>query len=627
MKIDINNGKIVVKENNSKFNTIQISQLRYFGFTKVADGTYISYQDETSEIFYKVFNYFSETGTSIELSENCQEKLKQTNHEKELFNNLLESAKKYKNGLYDQQKNAEFITFVERNIQRKLKDHQKKAAYHHYLLKNAANFSVPGSGKTTVVLTVYEKLRQDGIVDTLFVVGPPACFGPWKSEFLETLGRKADCRMLAGGNNYNRKLEYYNNGLQKGELYLSTFQSLTNDLSDAKIFFSNNNIFFIIDEAHYIKQIGGEWARTVLNLAPYAKNRIILTGTPLPRSYTDIFNYFDFLFPNTPPLDDLLKSKIEVLEKEKSDEEVKKIYTSKIDPLTFRVRKKDLGLMPAIFHNPVFVEMNKYEKKLYEAIIKKIRNYSVDDYLQNIELVTRIMRGRIIRLRQIVSYSKLLATAIDNYDENLLLGENDLASIILNYDQIEKPGKIRKLLELIDELQKRKQKVVIWSNFRETLRLIKREIVNRNYNCEMIFGETPTQTTSISDEKTREQIRDEFVSPDSGMDVLIANPAACAESISLHKTCFNSIYYDLSYNCAQYLQSLDRIHRVGGSEINQANYFFLQYQNTIDEDILQNLRIKSQKMYNLIEEDFNIYTLDMFEEDEDLSAYKRLFGE
>ena len=108
--------------------------------------------------------------------------------------------------------------------------------------------------------------------------------------------------------------------------------------------------------------------------------------------------------------------------------------------------------------------------------------------------------------------------------------------------------------------------------------------------------------------------------------MLIANPAACAESISLHKTCFHAIYYDLSYNCAQYLQSLDRIHRVGGSEKNQANYYFLQYENTIDQDIKNNLDKKAQKMYEIIDQDFDIYSLDMFGEEDDLHAYDRLFG-
>ena len=146
---------------------------------------------------------------------------------------------------------------------------------------------------------------------------------------------------------------------------------------------------------------------------------------------------------------------------------------------------------------------------------------------------------------------------------------------------------------------------------------------------ELIYGKTPRSDDQkeLKDEMTREKIRDIFVNTDSGLDILIANPAACAESISLHKTCFHAIYFDLSYNCAQYLQSLDRIHRVGGSELNTANYYFLQYESSVDRDIKLNLESKAQKMYNIIEQDYKIYNLDMFEEtmDDDVAAYKRLF--
>lgn len=628
MLIDVIDGEIRISEGKYKLTSIQLSQLRYFGFRKNPSGEYYAKLEDSSQLIGKTLAYFIETDTSFELSQSCKEIVDQATRQKEQFNLILKSAREYKNGNFDQKAVDEFNKFIDGNIYRKLRDHQKKAAYHHYLVRNAANFSVPGSGKTSVVLAVYEKLKQEGLVNTLYIVGPPACFGPWKTEFFETLGRKPNCHILAGGDTTSRKLEYYCIGEQKGDLYLTTFQTLLNDLPDAEKFCSNKNVkvFLVIDEAHYIKQIGGEWSKAVLDLAPYAKYRCILTGTPLPKSFTDVFNLYDFLFPNTPPFDSYNKSKIMVLEKEKKDEEVKSIFQEKAEPLSFRVRKKDLGLIPAIFHPPVLVEMNKYEKILYDAIVKKIKHYSLDDYLKNIDLVTKLMKGRIIRLRQIVSYSKLLTTAIEGYDEDMLSGDNDLSSIILNYDQFEKPAKLIKLLEMVDDLQNKKQKVVIWSNFRESLKLIRIELLARNNKCEMIFGDTPTESTPFLDEKTRDQIRDEFVSKKSGLDILIANPAACAESISLHKTCFHAIYYDLSYNCAQYLQSLDRIHRVGGSEKNQANYYFLQYKNTIDEDILLNLNTKAQRMYSLIEEEFSIYSLDMFSDDEDLEAYRRVFG-
>ena len=161
-------------------------------------------------------------------------------------------------------------------------------------------------------------------------------------------------------------------------------------------------------------------------------------------------------------------------------------------------------------------------------------------------------------------------------------------------------------------------------NFIRTLELI-RNTISEFAPVRLIYGATPIHATSVKDELTREEIICEFVNPGSGIDILVANPAACAESISLHKTCSHAIYYDLSYNCAQYLQSLDRIHRVGGSEYKSAHYYFLQYEDTIDNDILANLRVKSTRMSEIVDQDYAIYSLDMFGQDDDLEAYERLF--
>ena len=138
----------------------------------------------------------------------------------------------------------------------------------------------------------------------------------------------------------------------------------------------------------------------------------------------------------------------------------------------------------------------------------------------------------------------------------------------------------------------------------------------------------PFLDRTFKDAESREQIRREFVDSNSGLDVIIANPAAFAESVSLHTGCQHAIYYDLSYNCAQFLQSLDRIHRVGGSEDIESHYYFLENQDTIEHDIYDNLIQKRDKMHDLIEQDYGIYSLDMEDSDEpdEIAAYSRLFN-
>ncbi|MBI3005143.1 MAG: DEAD/DEAH box helicase [Ignavibacteriales bacterium] len=272
--------------------------------------------------------------------------------------------------------------------------------------------------------------------------------------------------------------------------------------------------------------------------------------------------------------------------------------------------------------------MNDIERKIYLAIESRIRSFDDEQYLRNIELITKLRRGRITRLRQCASYAKMLQSAIEGYEEDLVDRDSEVMTWITTYDTLEKPAKLEFLSTLVQSFAVKKEKIVIWANFIGTIELISITLAESGYQNEKLYGKTPTEYTALKEEETRESIVRRFLDPESRLDTLIANPAACAESISLHKACQHAIYYDLSYNCAQYLQSLDRIHRVGASETKEAYYHFLQYDNTIDVDIKDSLERKANRMYQIIDEDCTIYSLDMFEDDiEDEKAYERLFTE
>jgi SNF2 family DNA or RNA helicase len=625
--IDITNTSLAIYDNSNSFNAIIKSQLSFWHFKfEYQDNSYTAPLEE--QLFLKVTTYFRKEGVSFTLSpfaKNYSERLELIALN---FENLKKVAAEYKNGKVDQLNFNAFRDFVISNIKRPLKSHQLKAAYHLYLLGNGANFSVPGSGKTSVVLTVYEKLRLEGKVNTLFVVGPPASFGPWKHEFLATLGREPHYTIMAGGDRNQRKIRYNSVVGQRPELYLTTFQTLLSDQKEVNQLLGLKDVkaFFIVDEAHYIKQINGNWAKAVLHQAAKANYRCVLTGTPMPKSYTDIFNLFEFLWPTENPIPSTEKTRIRVNEELGNTQLVKSSLDAFIGPLFYRVRKTDLKLKRQNFLAPYAIEMSTYERIIYDAIFKKIKDYSHKEFFQNINFVNKVGKGRVMRLRQAVSYPKLLNTAIEDYNENLLGDLTDLKSIIRQYDDLEIPAKIEQLVLIVENLRKTNLKVVIWSNFIDTIKLIERHLKKCGLYCKKIYGNTPVESSLFKDEETRERIRDEFVDPKSGLDVLIANPAACAESISLHKTCHHAIYYDLTYNCAQYLQSLDRIHRVGGSEFIEANYHFLQYKRTIDLDIKRNVDAKTKKMFDVIEEDYAIYNLDMFESEDDVAAYMRLFA-
>jgi len=625
--ISLKENTLIIPNIKQNLNAEQVSQLIFFGLKRHPDDSSILFNPVSEDTFLKIINYLKDENVKITLSVNAKNLFERLKKGEDNFIQRMKLGQDFKEGVFRNEEIRQFCQFVS-NLPRKFKGHQIKAACHLYLLKDGANFSVPGSGKTSVVLSVYEKLREEKSVNVLFVVGPPSCFGPWRKEFEATLGRKPKVKILSGLTQKHRMNIYFDYP-ENAELCLTTFQTLLNDSSVVKQFFKrkNINIFLVIDEAHYIKQVGGNWAKAVLGISSLAKYKCVLTGTPMPRSYTDIFNMFDFLYGKYSPFSLQEKISVERLEKKKDEGKIINILDQKIGPLFYRVRKKDLGLLPQIFHPVKSIKMNKYEEMIYKAIEKKIVNYSETAFLNNVDIIMQLRKGRMMRLRQCVSYAGLLAKPIEDYGENLIKGEVDLRKVILKYDTLEKPAKLELLLSMMKKFNLDGEKVIVWANFIGTLELLRKTLLKSGINCEKIYGATPIENEKLENVITREKIINKFKIENSGLDVLLLNPAACAESISLHQTCFRAIYYDLSYNCAQYLQSLDRIHRVGGSEYKKAHYYFLQYKNTIDEDIKDNLDNKVARMNKIFETEYCIYSLDMFEEDGDLAAYERLFGQ
>ena len=344
MLIDIKDSTIILDDSLTNLKPHQISQLKFWGFSKdTNDSSYKLPTENLGNSLSKLLKYLGRENITYTLSASCDQYHAELNQKKRYFENIKKLGADYKEGRFDANKFNEFVSFITKNIPRQLKKHQLKAAYHLYMVRNGANFSVPGSGKTTTVLASYKKLESENEVNLLFIVGPPACFGPWKTEFHQTFGYRPNYKILAGGDLIQRKSEYYNSE-NLSDLYLTTYQTLIKDKNEVVSFFKQRGVYvyLVVDEAHYIKQLGGNWANAVLKISEHAKFKCILTGTPFPKSYTDAFNMFDLLWPNNDPIDSETKASIYNQEKEGTITSIKEIFKQTIGPLFYRVRKSDI---------------------------------------------------------------------------------------------------------------------------------------------------------------------------------------------------------------------------------------------------------------------------------------------
>jgi SNF2 family DNA or RNA helicase len=118
--------------------------------------------------------------------------------------------------------------------------------------------------------------------------------------------------------------------------------------------------------------------------------------------------------------------------------------------------------------------------------------------------------------------------------------------------------KMRAVGDHARKLASEDKKVVIWTIFTGTI--LEMEKMLADLNPVSIYGAVPSIAPDLGDGR---EARLERFHVDPACKVLIANPAAAGEGISLHTVCHDAIYLDRSYVSTHYLQSIDRIHRLG----------------------------------------------------------------
>jgi len=475
-----------------------------------------------------------------------------------------------------------------------LKQHQLEAIELLIGLRNGANFSVPGAGKTTVTLAVHEieKLRSPNL--RLLIVAPRNAMGAWDIEIRACLESPPEIIRLSGGALGVRKQLK-----QAPQAAIISYELLRTTFEEVMRFLDSTPVHLVLDESHRVKS-GYESSQgaAVLELAPSAYRRDILSGTPMPQRLRDICSQLSFLWPYRTFCGSIIQE---------SAPDALESTNRVIAPLFTRTTKAQLQLPPIERVSSPVLEMAPFQGRAYRLIrAEASRQFRINDLASSDR--ARALGAQVVTLLQIASNPRL---AFDRLAFDTVSADfPEFSDALKNAAQSETSNKFQMLDELVQDLMGTPdEKVVIWSSFVGTITEI--ESKYSDFGAMSIHGAVKTG----SDENIEfREARVKRFNEDPRHRILVVNPAAGGEGISLHKAAHNAIYFDRNFNAAHYLQSVDRIHRLGLPPDIVTRIFVLESADSIDEVLAVRLSTKIRAMETVLN-DFGIEPLALDVED------------
>jgi SNF2 family DNA or RNA helicase len=448
-------------------------------------------------------------------------------------------------------------------------------------LSNGANFSVPGAGKTTVTIAVHLLTKQEN--QHLFVVAPKAAFPAWKGIIDECI------KIDAPNNNTEQFTVLDSNEFETDRLlrsgssrFLMSYDLLVRQQSVISTYMARQKVHLVLDESHRMKAgLASQRGAFLINISSLPVRRDILSGTPMPQSASDLASQLRFLWPGS-GLDLQISRGI--------------APRTVLGERYVRTTKQELGLPPVkrYFYN---ITMASGQLALYSVVkneaLRQLSN-AINHRGENPDYLSA--RKSVMRLLQLSVNPTLALQGIIKDDYSI---ESGIVDKVIEEGTSEK---MRAVASHARKLAKEGRKVVIWTIF--TGSILDLETLLADLNPVSLYG--AVASGDASDSQTREGRLLRFHQDPSCM-VMIANPAAAGEGISLHEVCHEAIYLDRSYVATHYLQSIDRIHRLGLGADEITNIHIYQTKapagiGSIDYSVSRRLRMKIDNLQQLLDD-------------------------
>lgn len=484
-----------------------------------------------------------------------------------------------------------------------------------------------GLGKTFISL---EHIRRNG--GTNLIICSKSIINVWINEIKKFLGE--DFKFFVLHNEYSKKRVMSEEFISQYNIIITTYDYCVsgdkktgaskalilgkNELAkNTNIVYDmasdNRGILFsrlwdriIVDESQNISNFSTKRFKAIYSLP--GRFRFCLTGTPVRNSAKEMWAQYKFIGL------DIMNKISQFKEKEFKDLDFERVIKE--------VEYKDTHIvLPPKKEITSRVNMSEMERKIYCAYLFELENAYMSG---NFKLLKKILFKTITKMRQISNSAKLFSLTQDNVDDAIKVffqkyfiekekdeqetpyvnsGLNDFVPTEINalintfiggkiecsYENVVTElgksfnnEKYQKLLEHINEIKSRGEKVIIFSAYTSYLHLLEKSL-----------GETNHKVTMIKSKDNINKRMDKIEDFKGEKDILLMNYKIGAEGLNL-AFANNVILIDTWWNFSLEEQAIARVYRNGQTK--EVNVYRLLTEYSIEEIIFKLSREKGEIM-------------------------------
>jgi len=417
-----------------------------------------------------------------------------------------------------------------------------------------------GLGKTFQIISfinyLYNIKKVDHESHRVLIVAPTTLLSAWKNE-IETsvIDRKAfRIRIIQGRNNALKKMsdkikESIELGIQpkldtlvnddadvinllRDNIYITTYETMSN----YQLVFSQQNIFgfllSVYDEAQKIKNPNARVTVAAKGISSNIYFSMLVTGTPIENELRDLWSLFDTIDPIFIEPWKIFRDKYVKSLKDMNTILIENKLRERISNYMLRrLKQEHLKGLPEKNFKDVNVEMNSDEIAMHNKILDADSHHM--EKLQELRLLS--LHPSLLRMQQAITPDFLSKLA----DEKIFF----------------KPSKMKALEKILGNVQKKKEKILIFI-IRYSMQTLLKTALDKKYDLNITIINGKNNKRSYVDEKLEEfEATDEF-------DIMILSPLAAGVGLTI-TSANHVIHLERHWNPAKEDQASDRVYRIG----------------------------------------------------------------